>query len=369
MRILHVTSELDGGGIERLLFDYARRMPHDVRFDFAINADIEGILEKPLTEMGCNIFRIPRLRNGLRNYKKQLTDILKNGNYDIIHVHSAYKAFVPLFVAKKSGIKARIAHSHICNAPESRKEKAIRKISTVLTKHYATNLFACGVDAGRWVWGDAADFYVMPNAIDADKFRFDTTKREKIREELNLNGKFVIGNVARFSFQKNHEFLIKVFSSVVKSCPNAVLLLVGQGELMNDVKLQVKNLNLEESVIMLGVRNDVPDLLNAMDLFVLPSRFEGLPVTLVEVQANGLPSVAADTITREMCLASSMEFKPLIVEEWSKDLKDKYNNKDSSSENRMIRPNEIQQSKYNIVNAVSSLYKRYKQLVEVVSSI
>ena len=357
MRILHVTSELDGGGIERLLFDYARRMPHDVRFDFAINADIEGILEKPLTEMGCNIFRIPRLRNGLRNYKKQLTDILKNGNYDIIHVHSAYKAFVPLFVAKKSGIKARIAHSHICNAPESRKEKAIRKISTVLTKHYATNLFACGVDAGRWVWGDAADFYVMPNAIDADKFRFDTTKREKIREELNLNGKFVIGNVARFSFQKNHEFLIKVFSSVVKSCPNAVLLLVGQGELMDDVKRQVKELNLEESVIMLGVRNDVPDLLNAMDLFVLPSRYEGLPVTLVEVQANGLHALASNSITKEMSVPESVDYLPLQKSEWINRIKYYIENKNMTTQ----RSCKIG-FRYRIENAVNELLRQYYEV-------
>lgn len=357
MRILHVTSELDGGGIERLLYDYCSRLSNTIEFDFAINSEREGILEKPLRELGSNIYRIPKLRDGLNCYCKQLSYILKNGKYDIIHVHSAYKAFIPLLIAKKSGIKVRIAHSHIFNVPESTKEKIIRILLALLTKHYATDLFACGTDAGRWVWGEKTCFYVMKNAINVDKFIFNSAKREEIRNNFNISDKIVIGNVARFSYQKNHEFLINVFAYLLRLCPEAILMLVGQGELEEDVTIQIKQLGIQNSVIMLGVRNDVEDLLNAMDIFVLPSHFEGLPVTFVEVQANGLTTIGSTNITKEICINDNVYYYSLSsgYEYWAQKISEIHTNREKVDKKTFP---------YNIEESSIKLKKKYEELVK-----
>ncbi len=322
IKILHITSELDGGGIEKLLFNYYSKIKHLVQFDFAINSSKIGMLESPLSDMGCKIYRIPKYRDGLKSYDKALSKILNDNHYDIVHVHSAYKAFFSLFIAKKCGVKVRIAHSHVANAPESIKDRMIRIIFTPLTMLYSTDLFACGVKAGEWVWGkksvEHGKVYVMPNCIRVDDFKFSEETRIRIRNEFNCNEKFVIGNVARFSFQKNHEFLLNAFYGIHKRNPSSILWLIGSGELESEIKKQISDLGLNESVVLMGNRMDVADLYNAMDLFLLPSRFEGLPVTLVEVQANGLKSIVADTVTNEMAITDCLDFLPLKIEVWAK---------------------------------------------------
>ena len=153
---------------------------------------------------------------------------------------------------------------------------------------------------------------IMPNAIELDKFRFSNERRQQIRYELGLSDKYVIGCVGRFSFQKNHEFLIEVYNELLKKKPDSILLLIGRGELEEDIKRKVKNYNIEKSVLFLGVRNDVPDLLNAMDVFVLPSRFEGLGMVYVEAQVNGLPCVASDgPVPKEVNIAGGVTFLSL----------------------------------------------------------
>lgn len=213
-------------------------------------------------------------------------------------------SFIPLFYAKRCGIHMRIAHSHTAYEPENLLKKIERKSFSALTRHYATNWFACGIDAGRWLYGEEAvangKVYIMNNAIDIDKFTFDVNMRNLKRKELGIEDKFVLGNVGRLSYQKNHEFLIRIFNEVYKLNKNAILLLVGRGELEDDVKEQVENLRLTEVVKFLYVRNDVPQLLQAMDVSLLPSRYEGLPVVLVENQAAALNSIVADIITKEV---------------------------------------------------------------------
>lgn len=364
MKILHITSELDGGGIERLLFDYYKRINgKGVFFDFAISAHTEGILETPLKRMKCNIFRIPRMRGGFLKYAVSLRYILIKGNYDIIHVHSAYKAFLPILIAKTCGIKVRIAHSHIANAPETMLWFLLRRVLTPITKLLSTDLFACGIDAGQWVWGNNTSFFIMQNAIDVKRFAFSMQKRTMIRDNLRINNKFVIGNVARFSYQKNHEFLLKAFAEVVKTKKDVVLLLIGQGELENEVIKQISKLGIKDKVMMLGVRNDVPDLLNAMDLFLLPSHFEGLPVTLVEAQANGLTALVSNNITKEMDLGEFIHFLPLQNSVWVKEISDNIE-QPLSINHRLLASLNIANSLYNIDRSANRLLQKYNELIE-----
>ena len=322
MRVLEITSELDGGGVDRLLYNYCSQMKDDIQFDFIVTSKTEGILEQPLKDIGCNIYHIAQIRENFKEHTEQVKKLLEDNHYDIVHDHSGYKAWCNLRVAKKYGVPVRIAHSHTSYTYESFLQKALRKFSTLITKIYATDLFACGNNASKWMWGKQPfrkNVYIMKNAINAVDFEYSQETRNDLRKQLNLTDKFVIGHVGRLSYEKNHEFLIDVFAEVKKIKQNAVLMLIGRGEMQEVIQQKINELNLNDSVLLMGVRNDVPDLLNVMDVFVFPSKFEGLPVTLVEVQANGLPAVISDNVTKEMALSNDFTFLSLnkTASEWA----------------------------------------------------
>lgn len=367
IRVLHITSELDGGGIERLLYNYYNNINHLVRFDFAINSERIGILEEAFRDLGCNIYRIPKYRDGINEFQNRLKEILSNNHYDIIHVHSAYKACIALQVAKKSGINVRIAHSHIANAPEDFKSRIVRLFLTPLTKRYATHLFSCGVKAGEWAWGrkcfSFGNVYIMPNSICVENFKFSKEKRKQIRKELRCEDKYVIGNVARFSYQKNHEFLLNVFKEIQTINPNCVLWLIGNGELESEIRKQISDLQIGASVFMLGTRNDVPDLLNGIDMFMLPSRFEGLPVTLIETQTNGVKTMASDSITQEMKITDCLQFLPLKKELW---VRNYYLENNDLARSRCYET--LERSEYNIKRSAINLVKKYEELLDIVNT-
>ena len=268
-----------------------------------------------------------------------------------------------IFYAKKYGIKVRIAHSHMAYIPESIKEHVVRKISTFFVKRYATHLFACGKDAAIWMWGREAytsgKVHIMTNAIDTERFKYSEEKRDKIRAELRLEDKFVIGNVARFSYQKNHEFLIRVFAEVKKIRKDAVLMLIGRGELEADIKNQVSVLGLNDSVIFMGVRNDVSELLNTMDVFVLPSRFEGFGIVYVEAQANGLSCFGTEErVPHEVALTDTIKFLSLKLpaKKWAETIC-----KTSSIRNAFTQKQIIEAS-YDINMEATKLFLCYKEL-------
>ena len=315
MKILHITSELDGGGVDRLLFDYYNELKGLLQFDFVVTSYKEGMLEKPLMDGGCNVFHISPFRKSLKKHKDELKAILNCGDYDVIHDHSGYKAAINLKLAKQNGIKVRIAHSHQANVKQNFFEKIRRFFFTKMTMHYSTSLVACGKDAAIWMWGrkkfESGEVSLIPNAILTSKFLFSNSIRESIRNELHIENRIVLGNVARFSKQKNHLFLIEMFNYIHKRDDKYCLILVGHGELFQQTKDIVKQLGLEKDVVFLGVRNDVDKLLNAFDVFVLPSLFEGLPVSMVEVQTNGLPAVVSDNVTSEIYINNNVFHLPL----------------------------------------------------------
>lgn len=360
IKVLHITTDLDGGGVDRLLYDYSEKMLPDIVCDFAITANETGILEGPLKHNGSKIFRIPKIRENVMRRAREIDRIIKRGNYDIIHDHGGYKSLISMIVAKRNHITCRIAHSHIAGIPETKLQYYVRKCLTTLTKHFATDLYACGNDAAVWMWGKNAKetVNIMPNSIRVDEFNFSLDIRNNIREQLQLADKLVVGNVARFSCQKNHSFMISVFAEVIKLRSDAVLLLIGRGELLNHIKQLVSEYKLNDNVLFLGVRNDVSQLLNAMDVFFLPSIFEGLPVVLVEAQANGLPVITSTSVTSEIALTPN--FKAVSLQEgpkiWAQAIIEA-----SQDNNRSDTPD---LGIYDINRAASAQKKKYEHYLE-----
>ncbi len=308
--------DLDGGGIDRYLYNYCSRIS-SIDFDFAVvDSKKDGILEVEMQKLGYGIYKYPRMSSGLFKNYKVLKSIMLTHKYDAVHVHLGYKGFLALLCAKMAGIKTRIVHAHIAFVPESFIGKISRKILTWLTKSLATDLAACGVDAAKWVWGehtyDEGKVSIHNNAIDTNKFKFDPHQRKVIRGELNIDDDtLVIGHVGRISEQKNQLRLIDIYNSIHKIKPNSCMLIIGRGEQQEELHQKIHFYGLESSVKLLGVRNDVPILLNAMDVFVFPSLYEGLPFTLLETQCNGLQSLSADTVTSLVKVTECLDFLSL----------------------------------------------------------
>lgn len=316
MRVLEVCVDLDGGGIDRYLINYCSRIK-DIQFDFVIiDKEKRGILEKPIEDMGGRIYRVPRQSAGIGKYVRAMREIMKENRYDAVHVHLGYKSLLALLCAWSSGIRIRIVHAHIAYIPESYKERVARKIMTVPVKWLATSLAACGVDAGRWVWGDSAfdkgKVTVHNNAIQARKFRYLQAERDRLRKEFGIDqGTRVFGHVGRLCDQKNQLRLVDIYAEIVKRIPNSCLMMIGRGEQEGEITEKVKKLHLENNIKFLGIRDDVHALLNVMDAFVFPSKYEGLPFTLIETQCNGLPAVSSDIVTPQVRVSNCLTFIPL----------------------------------------------------------
>lgn len=320
MKILEVCVDLDGGGIDRYLLNYCSRIK-DIQFDFAIveNGKV-GILEKPLTDLGCKIYRVPRQSAGIKANYEALRNIMTEGGYDAVHVHLGYKSLFALHCAKKCGIKTRIVHAHIAFTPEGIKEKITRRIFTFFVKRLATHLAACGIDAAKWVWGKRAykkgKVTIHNNAIETKNYAFSSDNREKLRTELGISDTtLAVGHVGRLSAQKNQLRLLDIFKKMLEKRPDAVLFMVGNGTDEQKIKDKAEKLGISGSIRLLGVRSDVPQLLSAFDVFVFPSTHEGLPFTLIETQCNGLYAVSADTVTDYIKISECVEFLSLEADD------------------------------------------------------
>lgn len=321
MRILEVCVDLDGGGIDRYLYNYCSRI-EDIQFDFAIvDTGKIGILEKPLEDLGCSIYRVPRQRAGIVDNYKAMTKIMKQKEYDAVHVHLGYRGAIALFCAIRCGIKCRISHAHIAFEPESAISKVIRKFFTIICKTLSTSLCACGIDAAKWLWGEKAyengKVKIHNNAIDVKKFAYSEEIRKTERTTLGIDeGTLAIGHVGRLSDQKNQVRLIDIFKEIKNINNNAVLYLIGRGECEEKIVEKIKELGLEEDVKLLGIRDDVARLLNVFDVFIFPSTHEGLPFTLIETQCNGLRALSSDVVTKYVKVSDCVEF--LSLEESNK---------------------------------------------------
>lgn len=358
IKVLYVNGgTMDMGGISSYMMNYYRHLDKTkVQIDFVVHGK-KSIYDDEIQKTGGKIMHVPTKRENYLKNRLQLFKIMKAGNYQIIHCHMDAMNGMVLKLAQRAGIKIRISHSHNTNYLTNNKVKVMfHEVVKKEIPHYATQLWACSEAAGRWLYG-RKNFEVIPNAIEITKFKFDENSRDVIRKKLNIEGKYVIGHVGKFEYQKNHDFLIEIFADIASYKPNAVLVLVGDGSKKEIIEKKVRDLKLTDRVIFLGKRTDVNEILNAFDVFVMPSHYEGLPVVAVEAQTNGLKCVCSDTITKEINITGNVIFIGLTecIEKWRNAICTKQE-RDRNAVNSVIEHG------YSICDEAKELERRYIKL-------
>ena len=325
IRITQVCERWGNGGIEALFMNIFRNIDNDkVRFDILMAQDKGDKYDDEIKALGGskrafldNKIKSPMIRV-LKNYIAFYKDLKKN-KYDIIHFNSYNgSVYILILLAKLAKVPVRIVHSHNSGMDNS-KGKALKLLYHNMCKklfgNCATNYFACSENAAKWLFNkkivEEKKYVLVKNGIDSRKFVYNLDSRKEIRKKLQIDDKFVIGNVGRFTEQKNHEFIIDVFKKVHDKKKNSILLLIGIGDLMDKMKEKVKKLGIEDSVYFLGARNEVEKYMQAMDVFLFPSLYEGLGLVAIEAQAAALKVIASDYIPKEANITNYFEHYPL----------------------------------------------------------
>ena len=315
IRILQCVTIMNRNGLENRLMDIYRNIDRSViQFDFMTNRTEAGEFDEEINQLGGRVYHMSRIapKSFFRYIGELRTFFQEHPEYKIVHSHLNTLSTWPLLMAKRAGVPVRIAHSR--NASMDRNIKMVYKaFSRLFINGQATDRFACSRSAGIWLFGKrqvtTESFHVIPNAIQLDRFLFSEEKRKSMRSELGIaENELAIVCVARFSQQKNHTYLLKVFHEIIKKRPNCKLYLVGQGELERDIRSQITSLGLDDTVVFLGSRSDVGDVLTAMDAFLFPSFYEGFGTVIIEAQCSALPTLASDTIPSETKLCDCVEF-------------------------------------------------------------
>lgn len=319
IRILHIFHEMANGGIERFVMNYYRHIDRTkIQFDFLVSVETRGYFDDEIKNLGGVIYHAYSLRkNPLKNYM-DIARIIKDNHYLIVHRHtgSAFGYF-DLHAAKYGGAEYLILHSHNNQAGNI----ILHKLCKIFLKIDCEKL-ACSQEAGEWLFGKNASFKVISNAIECDKFKFTYEVRKNIRHNWELENKFVIGHVGRFEKQKNHQRLLRIFKRIVDNENESILICVGVGSLLEDCKREAKKLGIQDKVLFLGERSDVNLLMQAFDVFLFPSLYEGFPFVLVEAQASGLFCITSEQVPKECNISGN--FFHLNLEEtddvWAKEI-------------------------------------------------
>lgn len=303
------TIGLDFEGITKSIISYVEEIDRsNMQIDFALVSQYSHPeMLKIIKNLGCDIHELPlRMKNTFR-YFWALRRLIKKKQYDIIHAHgNSTTLAIEMWAAKLAGCKVRIAHSRNTRTKYPLLNQLLRPL---FTWSY-TQGFACGLEAGQWLFGNN-DFRVIPNGKDISKFAYNSTTRFEYRNKLNLNHKVVIGHVGNFNYQKNHEYLIRIFNELACEDEHYVLYMMGQGSLRPQIEKMVEDYGLEEKVVFTGSISNMADMLQAMDIMVLPSWFEGLPNVVLEWQIACLSCVISDSITKECKLTELVSYMPL----------------------------------------------------------
>lgn len=316
LRVLQCFVNLNRGGAESMVMNYYRAMDlRRVQFDFMVHRQERGLFEDEIESMGGRIYRMPAIHpRTILAYQRALREFfMEHPEYSIIHGHFSELGYFAYKAAAKAGVPVRISHAH--NTTHGFDLKALpRHLLRWAGRPFVTHPFACSRAAGEWFFGRNADYQLMPNAIDSAKFSFDPERRSALRAQMGISETaLVLGHVGRFDLQKNHSRLLEIFQECCCVHPGAHLLLVGDGALRGTMEAKASSLGISSRVQFLGNRADIPDLMQIMDIFLFPSLFEGLPVTVIEAQAAGLPCVISDAITREVDVSGQVEFLPLAA--------------------------------------------------------
>lgn len=330
IRVLHVVTIMNRNGLENRIMDIYRNIDKTkIQFDFLTHRTEKGQFDDEIKILGGKIYYMPAL-NPLKfiQYMRRMYQFFcKHKEYKIVHSHVNTISTWVLLAAKKAGVTIRIAHSRTWGMEKNWKS-LFKWFSKMFINIPTTHKFACSKQAGKWLFGKKGIeppkyFKVIPNSIEIEKFTFDKGIRQSIRKKLMLqDSQLAFVNVARFVPQKNHLFLLHIFKEILKLKPNAKLFLIGNGELENKIKRKCEKLNIEKEVILLGVKENVGEYLNAMDFFIFPSCFEGFGTVVIEAQCNGLKVLASDNIPKETKVTDIVDFMSIKKkpDEWAKNI-------------------------------------------------
>lgn len=308
-RVLHIVTHMNRGGLETMIMNYYRCIDRNkIQFDFLSHRSEteKKDYDDEIKELGGNIYHISRLNPFSIRYRKELSIFFKDHNeYDIVHVHLDCMSGIVLKQAQLAGIRCRVAHCH-SSSQDKNIYYPIKLFFKRMIPKYATDLFACGDFSGKWMFGKKTSFVVLKNAINSNDYVYDQFKRTSFRKSIGADEDCVIlGLVARFSKVKNHSFLVEVFEQLHRKYNNSLLVLVGQGECEEGIRLQVKEKKLDNNVKFLGLRTDVNCILQGIDFFVMPSLYEGLPLSIIEAQASGTKSFISNNVPRD-CIVTNL---------------------------------------------------------------
>ena len=359
-RVLVFGMTSNPGGIESVIMNYYRKIDKKkLQFDF-LCVSKKIAYEEEIKYLGGKVIKIVSRSENYFKFRKELKHFMKNNasKYDGIWMNVCSLTNIDyLIMAKKYGIKKRIIHCHNSDNDSGKFKLIMHKFNKNRISKYANLFWSCSADASPWFYSkkiqDSNEYKIITNGIDVDLYSPDRIERQRIRKALNLNNKIVLGHVGRFHFQKNHEFLINLFEYICKENDNYRLLLIGQGELEDKISDLIYEKGLEKKVYMLGVRNDVEKIYQGMDVFLLPSKFEGLGLVAIEAQAANLPCVLSDKVPKEVKINDDVEFLPINdnYEQWKNAINDCLSSKKCKSK--------VRDSKFNINNSIKDFEKEF----------
>ena len=315
--VLHIIANLYIGGAEKVARDIGLYAPEDYENHYVVFGDEVGVYENMLIDHGCKVFHLPSPSAGYMTFVDNLKKLISQYSYQAVHAHTMFNAGWVMLAAKQMNVPVRVAHAHSAlrdggGIVKNAYETAMRK----LILNCSTDLVSCGVDAGNRLFGEKAfrkKGQLILNGIDTAQFAFNAETRDKLRAELGFTDKFAVGHAGHLADVKNQKFLIELVPSLLETKENAVLLLLGEGEDRTMLESIIAKLGLQDKVIMTGNVPNVYDYLCAMDVFAFPSLFEGMPLSIIEVQANGLPCVISDRVPKDVFLTDLIN--PLSIDD------------------------------------------------------
>lgn len=365
MIIAQIMGKWIGGGVEAVVMNYYRHIDRTkIQFDFICDEDSTNIPYEEIEKLGGRVIIVPPYQH-IFAYLRKLKQIFKENKYKIVHSHINALSVFPLYAAKCAGVPVRIAHSHATSSKKEWKRNLIKDILRIFSRANATYYMCCSELAGRWLFGnktyDEGKVYLLNNAIDVEKFAYNEEVRKKIREILNIdNDKIVVGHVGRMVKTKNHSFLFKMFKKFSEK-ENALMILVGQGELENKLKELANQMKIDDKVIFLGQKENVNQIYQAFDVFVLPSFYEGFGMVLLEAQMSNLPCIVSDTVPKNAKIIENFTFLSIDdeTEKWSDMIENSIKKSVRKSNFDLLEKNG-----FNIKEEVKKLEKIYLKLYE-----
>ena len=325
IRVAVIMGKMNSGGKKNLVMEYYRHIDREqVQFDFICDADSQAIPEEEITRLGGRVYRIRPYQNILGNMA-DLRKLCRQNHYPIMHAYNSTMNVFPMFVARTAGIPVRISES-LSMAHQRDWKTKFKKLLRPMSRYFANRYLSCGEDCGRWQFGsrlfEAGRVDVFKTVIDTHRNAYDPAVRDRTRQHYGWEDKIVIGHIGRFTPQKNSVRLIEIFGAITAKEPKAILCLIGDGELKEKMRKKIKCLGIEQQVCYLGRREDIGQFYNAMDVFLLPSLYEGLPVVGLEAESCGLPMFFSTEVTKEADACQLGHFMSLEApnEEWAREI-------------------------------------------------